>query len=204
MLWGISTWRRGNDSFRGELIWLGTHNTLRHKPLPICTTIAPVFNEVGSLWYLWIVWYASYTCNTKWIFDLISAYFKLFLNEHSCRLHQRLDIVKDMFTELFAQQDWSLNYSNSWYTVTNVWDHQEENVSLIFYIFDQFQLRFCNFVFIFFGIRLFWKFTVISTTCFWWKKIFLKQNKDSCAGKEVERVKEQMICMQEKTKWRKG
>lgn len=29
-------------------------------------------------------------------------------------------------------------------------------------------------------------------------KIFLKQNKDSSAGKEVERVKEQMICMQGK------
>lgn len=30
------------------------------------------------------------------------------------------------------------------------------------------------------------------------EKIFLKQNKDSCAGKEVERGKEQMICMQRK------
>lgn len=104
---------------------------------------------MGSLWYLWILWYASYTCNTKWIFDLISAYFKWFLNEHSCRLHQRLDIVKDMFTELFAQQDWSLNYSNSWYTVMNVWDHQEENVSLIFlYIWSipAQILKFCSYI----------------------------------------------------------
>lgn len=158
---------------------------------------------MGSLWYLWILWYASYTCNTKWIFDLISAYFKLFLNEHSCRLHQRLDIVKDMFTEPFAQQDWSLNYSNSWYSVMNVWDHQEENVRLIFYIFDQFQLRFCNFVVIFFVMRLFWKFTVISTTCFWWKKIFWNKTKTVVLVKKSNGEKNKWyVCRENKVKKR--